>query len=410
METHRALRRSALVAAAMLLCLTAALAIASYQSGRHVAGSQTDLSVLAWLGPKGSTLEDAIDAKLKDAVAALDDPKRESAARVPAYQTELQTAEILLRRAVLANLADTRSIQRLAAVEWELGILGGTPDEQGVATLVGVAGARAPRVPEIQIELGELLYKLGRFEDAKPFMVRAVSLSAFTARRAVGIMLNAGLEPGEVLRTLPPVPEVLAALMPEFSSQGRGAEFLSVLEARMLFSSSVLLRTYGDLAISLRQADRLHSHLSNLERLDDVHAEAERQLQLGRASAFRGEWDAAYRFGSGALSLWPADPRYCEFAAATAIESNHLLESEAFLRDGLMRLASVEGAGGWRARFYRGLGELHDRMGKGDEALVFYRRALEQDPGEPVARAKVAQIELLLAPKTPNAREYVSPR
>jgi tetratricopeptide (TPR) repeat protein len=202
-----------------------------------------------------------------------------------------------------------------------------------------------------------------------------------------------------VLQTLPAVPEVLVALMPAFLSRGRGEEFLSVLEERMRPSSVALLATYGDLAISLREVDRLHATLSDLGTLTDVHAEAERQLQLGRAAAFNKELNAAYRFGSGALALWPADPRYCEFAAATAIESNHLSEAEAILRDGLSRLTGLEGASGWRARFYRGLGEVNDRMGKGDEALVFYRRALEQDPSEPVARAKVAQIESLLAPR-----------
>lgn len=399
METHRAVRRSALVAAAMLVSLATAVAVASYQLGRHAAAPRTDLAALVWLGPKGSALEDAIDVRLKHALAALDDPNREAPERVPAYQSELQTVRTLLRRAVLANLADTRAIHRLAAVEWELGVLDGTPDEQSVATLVDIAGARAPRVPEIQIELGEILYKLGRFDDAKPFMARAVTLSSFTASRVVGIMLGAGVEPGEVLGTLPPAPEVLVALMPEFSSRGRGAELLSVLEERMRVDSSVLLATYGDLAMSLRQADRLDSHLSDLGKLDDAHAEAERQLQLGRAFVFRGEWDTAYRFGSGALSLWPADPRYCEFAAATALESNRLSEAEAILRDGLSRLAVLDGTRGWRAHLYRGLGEVYERMGKGDEALVFYRRALEQDQWEPVARAKVAQIDSLLAPK-----------
>jgi hypothetical protein len=63
---------------------------------------------------------------------------------------------------------------------------------------------------------------------------------------------------------------------------------------------------------------------------------------------------------------------------------------------GLLRLATVEGTNWWRARLYRTLGELHERMGKGDEALVYFRRALAHDPNEPVAKAKVAQIDALL--------------
>ena len=161
----------------------------------------------------------------------------------------------------------------------------------------------------------------------------------------------------------------------------------------------MLLETYGNLALSLGEADRLRAKLSDLGILADDHAEAERQLQLGRAAALEKDLLAAYRLGSGAVSLWPADPRYAEFAAATAMESRRLSEAETMLRDGLSRLAGLEGVGRWRARFLRGLGELNELEGKGDEALVLYRRALEQDPWEPVARRKVAQIESLLAPK-----------
>jgi len=42
-------------------------------------------------------------------------------------------------------------------------------------------------------------------------------------------------------------------------------------------------------------------------------------------------------------------------------------------------------------------------MGRGDEAVVAYRRALEQDPQEPVARERLAQIESLIG--APQARQ-----
>ncbi len=399
MGTIRAIRWNALIGATALTFVAASTAVATYYAGRNAAVPPSDPSTLVWLGPKGPALEEAIGARLQTALVTLDDPHHEAAGRVPAYRSELQIANALLRRAVLANLADTRAIQRLAAVGWELGIFDGALDEEGLATLVAVAGARAPRVPGIQVELGDILYKLGRSDDAKPFMSRAVSLSASTASRVVAIMVGAGVDPLEILRTLPPAPEVLTALMPEFLSRGRGAEFLSVLEERMRIDPAKLLATYGDLALSLQQAERLRSHFTALGRLEDTHSEAERLFQLGRASARFGEWEAAYRLGMNAVSLWPADPRYCEFSASAAMESNHLSEAETVLRDGISRLAVLDGTSGWRARLYRGLGDVYERMGKGDEALVFYRRALEQDPWEPAARARVAQVESLLAPK-----------
>jgi tetratricopeptide (TPR) repeat protein len=215
----------------------------------------------------------------------------------------------------------------------------------------------------------------------------------------VTIMVGAGVEPLEIIRTLPPAPEVLIALTPVLVSQGRSEELLSIVEKRVAVNPSQLIATYGNLALSLGQIERLTSHLVALGSLDDPHDEAERRLQLGWASAKKGAYDAAYRFGLRALELWPADPRYCEFAASAARESGHFAEAETMLREGLSRLATIEGTSGWRARLNRALGELYERMGKGDEALVYFKRALEHDPNESIAKAKVAQIDALLGGK-----------
>ena len=402
MGTHHAVRRAALGCAAIFVVAAAAVAVGSYDAGRRAGAPRSDPVSRVWLGPNGPALAGAIDERLKSALAALDDSRRDVAERFPAYRAELQTAERLLRRAVLANLADARAIQRLAAVTWELDALDGAPDAQRVKALVDVASSRAPRVPEIQAELGEILFKLGRVDDARPFMARAVALQASMAQRVVDIMLNAGIAPSEILETLPPIPEVLVALKPEFASQGREEEFLSILENHLLAASPGLLETYGDLAIGLGLVKRLDARLARLGAFRDRPTEAARQHQLARAAALRGDQEAAFRFELAAVSLCPDEPGYRDIAASGAIASNHLAEAESLLREGISRLAAVEGGNAWRARLYRGLGEVYERRGRGDQALEFYRRALEQDPQEPRARARIAEIESLLGPKDGN--------
>ena len=185
MQTRRAVPRNALVAAAILVCVSAAVAVASYRAGRHAATPPAELSALVWLGPQGSELDKAVDARLQKALVTLNGPGGETTARVPGYRSELMVTSVLLRRTVLANLADTRAIERLAAVEWELGVLDGIPDEQSVGTLVGIAGARAPRASQIQVELGEakMSYPSATFENGTSGTVnRPITLSPVPGR------------------------------------------------------------------------------------------------------------------------------------------------------------------------------------------------------------------------------------
>ena len=401
-ETGGGRRRLVGLACAVLLILAAGSAIATFRNERHPTVLPPDVSAHVWLGPKGHTVDGVIDERLKNAIGALGDPKQEALDRIPAYQSKLETTQNLLRRAILADPSDAHALLRLAAVKWELGVLQGATDGQGVATLVDVAGACAPSVPEVQADLGEILYGMGHSADANRFIANAVQLSPVISTRAVRIMVAAGLDPLDILRTLPPTPDVLIALTWEFAARGRGVEALPIFEARLSADASRLLESYGSLALALGQSERLSSRLTDLGHQNDVHVEAERQLQLGRAASASGVQDAAYRFGMGALTLWPADPRYCEFAATAAVDSHHFSEAEGILRDGITRLAATEGAGVWRARFYRRLGEIYEQNGKGDEAIAYYRHALEQDPKEPIALARIARVESLLNPKDRN--------
>lgn len=392
----RALPVPALLGGAALILAASGVAVSSYRANRHPDPLRSESSSAVWLGPKGPVLQEAIDARIRRALAALNGNVSRPFAD---YGAELRAAKALLQRAVLANVADTRAIQRLAAVNWELGVLDDTLDGPGLVGLVAIGGARAPRVPEIQAELGGILYKLGRPDDARAYMARAVSLSPRMAYRVVPIMVDAGATPLEIIRILPPSSDVLVALTPILVSQGRGDEMLEIVENRVGIDPSGLIATYGDLALTAGQGERLSSRLAAIGTLKDARDEAERQLQLGRAAAREGAQRAAYDFGVKAVALWPADPRHSEFAAAAALDSGQAAEAERILRECLARLATIDGTSSWRARLNRALGEVYERTGRGDDALVYFRRALEHDPDEPIAKAKVAQIDALLGGK-----------
>jgi len=402
MATRTLLVPAVALAGAALALAAAGAAVASYRASRHPDRTWDDPEAHLALGPKGSALEQAIEDRLNRALAALDAPGGRGGG-LAAYQEHLAAARGMLRRAILADLEDSRAIQRLAAVTWELDALDGRTDEQGIASLAAIAGERAARVPLVQIELGELLYKMGRADEARAFMARAVRLSSSSTGRVVASMRTAGEDASEILRALPEIPAVLRALAPVFASEGRGAELIGAFDERLGSDPAALIPPFADLALRNGSPERVTERLTRLGALADPQAEAERQLALGRAASAAGDPGTAYRSGQNALRLWPADPRFCEFAATAALESGKPGEAEATLRDGLARLAAVDGTEAWRGRLYRYLGETYDRMGRGDEAVVAYRRALEQDPQETVARERLAQIESLIG--APQARQ-----
>jgi hypothetical protein len=62
-----------------------------------------------------------------------------------------------------------------------------------------IAAARAPTVPEIQADLGDLLCRMGRTEEAGPFLKRAVELSPSMTNRVVATMADSGHAHGDAV-------------------------------------------------------------------------------------------------------------------------------------------------------------------------------------------------------------------
>ena len=88
--------------------------------------------------PSGVTDRSLARESLKGALASLNDEARDSTARVAAYRDGLNETEELLRHTLRVNPTDTSSIERLAMVRWELGVLDGVPDTDSIPDRSGL--------------------------------------------------------------------------------------------------------------------------------------------------------------------------------------------------------------------------------------------------------------------------------
>lgn len=390
-RTAMATQPAFLAIAATLVVSYGGLSFLSYDVGRVVHAPSVP-PWWGWLGPSGSALETEISEHLRRGVAALADGHGPGAERSSGYGFELGVADSLLRQAVLASPADTRAIERLAAVRWEQGVLAGSPDQTAIASLIALAATRAPRVPDVQVELGTTLYRMGRATEAESFMATAVALSPSMTNRVVQTMGDAGVAPKEILEALSSTPDVLIALRAALFSAGEGEFFLDAVEQQLKSAPDKLLIVYGEVALQMDEASRLQANLIRLGPLQATEVEAERRYQLAHAGATLGLKQEAYEDAKSAVALGPSDPRYRELLGDLALEDGRTSEAELVFREGLARLATMDGSPHWRARFYRGLGEVAERRGNGDVAFDNYKRACEQDPAEPVARQKLARL------------------
>jgi tetratricopeptide (TPR) repeat protein len=391
MRTVMAAQPASLAIAAIFVVSFGGLSYLSYHATRDVeAPAVGGWSV--WLGPTSGAIESEISEHLRRAVAALAGAHGAETERTSRYGSELGIADRLLRRAVLASPVDTRAIERLAAVRWEQGVLTGSPDQTAVASLIGLAATRAQRVPDVQVELGSTLYRMGRASEAEPFMTRAVVLSPSMTNRVVATMAGAGVAPKAILQALSPLPDVLIALRSPLCADGEGELFLDAVEQQLESAPDKLLIVYGEVALQMDEASRLRTRLIRLGPLPFAGAEAERRHQLAHAEVVLGFKQEAYENAASAVALGPSDPRYRELLGELALEAGRTSDAEIVFREGLARLATSDGSPHWRARFYRGLGEVAERLGNGDVAFDQYKRACEQDPAEPVARQKLARL------------------
>lgn len=332
-------------------------------------------------------------ATLRQALQSLDDATMDPSGRLASYSDGLARADVLLCRAIRRSPVDTASIERLALVRWESEVLRGSPDAAAISSLMRIAGDRAPRVPEIQANLGDLFCKMGRPDDAVPFLRRAVELSPSMTNRAVASLTAAAIPPSTIVEALPQDPEVLIAIKPAFFESGQGVDFLELVERRLAGANPSLLMAYGEACLQLGAPARLKDRITALPPTNDRQVSAERACQAAHGWHSLGDANRALTMADEARRLAPLDPRLMEFYGEIALAAGRGADAEAAFRRSL-ELILTEGAGpARRARLYEALGRSLESQGRADVAYDAFRRAVDLDPNAANASERLAAYE-----------------
>lgn len=372
------------------------LAVQVYLSKRDPETCRAWDGPLAWIvGPPAESLEVAARGRIERALAALNDFSLPAAERMRRHREELLRAEALLVRSLRAQPAQARALAALAAVRWEL-----DPPlaEAAVAErlrMIALASSMAPTYPEVQRELGELLLRMGRREEALGYLARSVELDPALAAPVVEV-LEAQLFPAEAMRAaLPRQPLVLASLERAYFEEGRGADYRAIVEGALAegLVHPVLVARLGEACLRLGDARGLVERLAALGERDEPALEAERLEQRSRAWQALGDTAAAVADSRAARALEPERPWRSERLGDVLLAAGEPAAAVEAFQAALAAAARGPAGPHDRARVYRKLGQAEEARGGPDRAYDAYRRALELYPEEPHAAARVAAME-----------------
>jgi tetratricopeptide (TPR) repeat protein len=341
----------------------------------------------------GDTDRAAAVRHVKSALQALNAPGAAPSSAIARYRGELLEAERLLQRSLLADPTDTISIQRLAAVLWELASSAGENDQASLSDLVQLAAARTPHRPETQIELGELLYRVGRVSDATQRFAGALALDPTLARRVVELMLSFGSSPSEIAGALPASPELLVSLEAPFLEAGLDSEFAALVDGSLNSWPRELLSMYGDLCLRTGRSDEILTRLGSPFPSRPPHVESLRLVQRARALAALGRHQSALAEAREARDLAPRDPAILEAVGEIAYVAGDAKTALADLRDALASLTLEQASPLTVGRVYRKLGQAEELAGEPERAVDAYHRAIHMNPSEALARLRLAEME-----------------
>lgn len=341
------------------------------------------------LGPSAGALQASARAHLEAGLDALGEPSKPAEIRHRAYLSEMDTARALLERSLRANPIQPSAWARLAAIRWESALTSDPLDRDATLELIATASSMAANVPEVQSELGALLLRMGRIEEATPYLRHAIELDTSVAAYVVETLAGAGIEPPRIAETLPTVPEVLIALRRPYLDAGLGEEYLALLESALASPTSSLVRGYVDACVELRQSRRALARLRSLAPFADPGLELARLVQASRAARAAEDPVTALEFASEA-ARHSADG----FEALHALGLAQLASGDAesavrSLRKAVAGAARMGSGTHYRSRLYSDLGRAEERAGRPDRAYDDYRRALELDPESAFPRQRL---------------------
>jgi tetratricopeptide (TPR) repeat protein len=293
--------------------------------------------------------------------------------------------------------ASATALAGLGALRWELGSSDrSAADARAILDTIALAAEVAPRMPEIQTKLGELLLDLGRAGEAREALRRAIDLDARAAAPVIGLLSARGLSPSRILEGFADQPSALVALAPLFRDAGTSGEWLDAadawLDATVDPPPPGIVAAYGGACLATRAADRLERRLAAIGTLDDRSAEAERLKWRARAHLMSGRPAAAREDALAALALAPQSTEYAEFAGQVQLLAEDAPGAAASFRQALAGLARSGGPAVARARLYAAIGRAEESAGSPARAYDAYRMALDLDPAQPDAREHVLRL------------------
>jgi len=217
---------------------------------------------LGWiLGPPAKALDAAATAHLARALELLNDTASPATERISGYRRELEQAETLLLRSLRAQPTQVGGLSRLAAIRWELRPPVTDSETEELLSLIRLAAEMAPRTPTAQQRLGELLFKMGRRDEAHQYLARAVDLDIDVSKEIVNFLTDNFYTAAEVRSALPDHSRVLIALARVFRDEGAETELLDALDIALedppIDLVARLLGVYSNASLRIGGAARL---------------------------------------------------------------------------------------------------------------------------------------------------------
>jgi tetratricopeptide (TPR) repeat protein len=328
-------------------------------------------------------ISDRIAATVRDLEAA---PATDAGA-MDRFASSLAGIETVLTAIARSTPLDARALQLLACVRWERENLSTTGPTEATLRLIDLAATRAPRLPDVLLELAATLFRMNEIERGTALVARVVSEAPSASQRGVKLMLDSGISTGTVASSLPHTPAVVVALKDPMLEAELGEAFLAIAEPQLAQGPPRLLELYGEACLQLGVPDRLAATLDALPTTDDAEGRAERACQRGYALHALGDRPGAVAALERAREASPEDPRYAEVLASMTLESERYPEAERAFRKVLEICSRLTGQTPRRARAYTGLGRSLEGQFRMDEAYDAYRHALALEP-EAVAPAE----------------------
>jgi tetratricopeptide (TPR) repeat protein len=349
----------------------------------------------AWFRSDSTVLAETGRARVKAGLESLATPDLPGKERVGRYRARLEQAERLFVASLRQQPAQAETLAQLAAVRWELDPpMGQLATEQYVG-MIELASRMAPTVPRVQLQLGELLLKMGRNDAALGYFRRSLDLDPQASRRIVGTLNRHLYSADEILGLLPNDRGVLVALEPLFSDEQQDEEYLVALEQALAAGppTTGLLRVTANTCLRLDRPQRLLALTEEVGELTEPRAEAERLFARSRAGTALGNHDLAIADARRASRLAPSNPLLVEHLGSVLDRAEQPEAAIKEFRRALRLLAHDAGNPVTRGRLYRKIGRSEERRGDAMRAYDAYKMAVNSNPQEAFAKRRLAEME-----------------